>query len=491
MQWNWFEPRRVLRLEKRRKQAEAGGGGKVGFGVDVLGKGNDAFSLGSRRASVVSLHSPSNDSAPNTPRGAMTPRGGETPRGGLTPRGGSTPRGSARRMRASSDGLTTPRLNTPRSHLSTPRLGSDGLNTPRAGGSKEKKKKKKETRRADAPRAPQVHPMKNQIQGPLVLQESIKRLKMMMMVRTLEKLHRVRWKQYRADVVDVKAQLKKQVDHRDTVAEARQLLLNLPIAKFVAERDIQQKLEKAVGPPPLRSPWLPEKELCTLIDETLQMHYTEKPAEKKSKGDMARRSSASPPGDARPGGLARQSSGRQSLPGSPSDDKPTRVLSRRPSLSMGSGSGLGSRASSGVDPLGSARDDLDSPSRSRRGSVLPGTGAPGPPANPPMLARRNSMSLGTEIDPTALGLPPRPVRRGSFSMNPGDDPLHPHALRRGSISSDMSSFIRRASFGELLPFMCAADETSSPTSPGVDRQASQLSAASAESPVSPLPLASL
>ena len=518
MQWNWFEPRRIARLEKRRKQAAASaGGGGVMFSAKDLEKHNrgsgDLGGLYSRRGSAMS---DAGDDFMNTPRGSHTPRRrdsslrrsssissalGEQGFGGMmTPRLNTprlnTPRLNTPRM-SIGGGLNTPRLNTPRapgevsapttprllSAPQTPRLGGSftpRLHTPRDNRPKRKKTEMKLTR---------VHPMKNQIQGNLVLPDSIKRLKMMMLVRQLEREHRRKWKKYRADVRDVQEQLRKQVETKETVAAAKQLLLGLDETKSVSEAAIQEKLRKAVGPPPTRTPWLPEKELHTLIDEALKTYQRE---QKKLLSSMAdeesksrRASTLEAPSDEakKPGALSRGASRRGSIVGGMQgetkgpDGTPfkfaagiTADLVRRNSV-MGADPAAAAAAAAAAHAAGRPPipggplerrnsissmmpppPQLGSRQGSRRGSLtvdaVDHLAAGTPSASiPPMLARRNSMKSTVSLDGLSEGSesPDKTnsmarsslacSRRSSVVSVSSNATGHPGATRRGSVVS--------------------------------------------------------
>ena len=215
MQWEWYEPRRVV-LSQKRKHAAAGSSGKVGFDESA---GAQRPSSGAKRAGGIAGKGQSfSDST-----------GGHTPRG----RPGSP---------ASPAGME-----------SIPQ-GSD---------------KKKSRRKARASKADRVHPMKGQIQGPLVLDDSVKRSRLVTYVLHLEQYHRRKWRRYIGDVQDVKEQLRKQAEAEETLAAAKQLLLGTPMSTFVEKDFFKAKILQVAGPAPLRSPWLPEKDLCGLIDEAL------------------------------------------------------------------------------------------------------------------------------------------------------------------------------------------------------------------------------
>ena len=319
MQWDWFEPRRLAIGEKKRKKAEAGIslGGGVKFDVMGAGGGKAEDDL-NRRGSTAS---PAGNLIGSTPRpkgikrrdsvksdqgndGSSTPgrkgkrhdsqlstsSGGDTPRhhAGETPRhGGETPRHSNKKRGNSGAGGATPRPDSGGGHTGamTPRGDMSGIMTPRGlmtprdaqtprSRSRGKDKKSNDERRA--------HPMRGQVQGIIVLPEPIKRLKLRIWLKERERAHKARWRAYEARFAQVEADLRKQVEAKDIRNEAK-ILLGLEKSNFVTETELKKKVIMYSGPPPMRSPWLPERELNALIDEALSAHhFKSEPKKKKS-----------------------------------------------------------------------------------------------------------------------------------------------------------------------------------------------------------------
>ena len=284
MQWNWFEPGRIRKIEKRIKTAEMNAnmgvkfetpqGAKPNSEAPPKGSPNSHNDAASSKVSPNSRKESPTRGSPKTPSPKASASGvGKADSGAGARKSGRLAIGvgnsSSSAMSFGGDGaprVTTPRLTTPRlDHV----VGGDD-DTPI------KALKKRDT--ANTPKLVRVHPLKNQIKGALVLAQPIKRLKMLMLIRELERTHRQRWNRYRADVETVMEDLNKQVEKKETVAAARQLLLDLPIAKVISEQEIKEKLLKATGPPPVKTPWLPESKLCSLIDEALQTHHFSKVA---------------------------------------------------------------------------------------------------------------------------------------------------------------------------------------------------------------------
>ena len=115
--------------------------------------------------------------------------------------------------------------------------------------------------------------MKGQVQGALVIAEPIKRLKLRIWQREREKAHRKRWRNYEQRVLDVQEDIKKDTEATDIRNAAKQLLGGIPLTRYLSRREERRKIYRAAGAPPTKSPWLPERELCHLIDEALAAHH--------------------------------------------------------------------------------------------------------------------------------------------------------------------------------------------------------------------------
>ena len=115
--------------------------------------------------------------------------------------------------------------------------------------------------------------MKGQVQGALVIAEPIKRLKLRIWQREREKAHRRLWRKYERRVLEVQEDIKKDTEATDIRNAAKQLLGGLPLTRYLSRREERRRIYRAAGAPPSKSPWLPERELCHLIDEALAAHH--------------------------------------------------------------------------------------------------------------------------------------------------------------------------------------------------------------------------
>ena len=515
-QWNWFEHKRVLKLERRKKQkskqkevrglrasfGDGGADGGVKFGVAFGGaedsKVGVAFKEGEQGIHISpiarreDLETPRFTDMMKTPRdGSETPRsasGGRTPRGikkgglkkkgrvlevdpyainpeDIDPTASLTPR-----SQVGSDGSRTPRFGgdeTPRFGIETPRFGGDtprlGSDTPRSsssyGGETPRGYDGNETPRLKTPRSmrtprggetprsssqtprlrtprmrgrtvrtvyktQRIHPMRNEdydlLMAHLVLPDGIKRLKMKMFVKAQEKAHRHRVRKYHEAKARLVGDLRKQVDKKEVLHAAKRLLQGMDAGGMITEDEIRAKVEKAIGPPPIKSPWLPQDELIKVIDEALTTHYFSEEAKRKRAQEAAKRAAA--------------------------------AAARRPSISgpagrRGSFTRMDSRRNSLTGPPGALLSDLGS--RSRRGSMQGQEGLLPGGVNPADLSKLGAGGRRPSVTLTD-GPPNRGAgsRRGSMQSSVGLEEFQAVSRarsRRGSIDSEMLALVQ----GEL------------------------------------------
>ena len=283
MQWDWFEPRRVLIGEKKKKKAESGISTSGSVKFDLAGSSGKPEPGIERRSSIASVMSA--DATPPVQRPKALKRRDSVKSDGAS-EDESTPRRKLKRRdstKSSSPELMTPRNGsmTPRE---TPREASGSMTprsmTPRSGGATPRGRKGKDKFAATGLRA---HPMRGQVQGQCVLAEPIKRLKLRIWLKERQRAHRKEWRQYEAKIAEVKEELRKESEGKEIINEAKNLL-GLQLNKLSSEQEFKRRLHKLAGPSPIRSPWLPERELNALIDEALAAHHF-KPETKRKKSN--------------------------------------------------------------------------------------------------------------------------------------------------------------------------------------------------------------
>ena len=136
--------------------------------------------------------------------------------------------------------------------------------------------------------------MKNTLFDPeaLVLPDAIKRLKLRIFLRERERLHRKRWRRYEARVEEVTQELSEDFEAVEIRNAAKSLLGgSMALTRHLNDREQKRRLHRVAGEPPIRTPWLPERELLQLVDEALQSHYFSKFNEKQRQELAKRRAS--------------------------------------------------------------------------------------------------------------------------------------------------------------------------------------------------------